>query len=288
VSGLGSTGGDGVDWSWSSALRDPRVRAAVADAVVVSEVVHRGTVRSTQDEVLELLRQRARSGILLVADRQLAGRGRRGRSWDDAAVAGVSLALTTVLDLPEHGSTLVPHAVGLALHDAVAATGVRGVCLKWPNDLVAVTESPSGATAVPQRRKLAGILVERERFGTDELLLVGVGVNIGGDESPTPALPDRTSLQELRTASGGGPVDRAGFLAALVAALDARVRELSEDRAALIGAYRAVCETIGRDVDLELPDATMLHGRAVDVDEDGHLVLDVEGAQHVVVAATVR
>lgn len=281
-----------MDWSWSLALRDARVRDALATADVITEVVHRGKVGSTQDEALQLMRQRARSGILLVTDRQVAGRGRRGRSWDDAEVAGASLALTLVLALPEQGATLVPHAVGLALHDAVSGTvgaggGGSEIALKWPNDLVVPAAVLPDRSTSGRRRKLAGILIEREQVGDDDLLLVGVGINIGCEAMPSPTHPDRTSLHELCVASGGSTVDRAALLAALVRAIDARLGLLTTDRVALMDAYRARCETIGRDVDLELPGATMLHGRAIDVDEDGHLVLDVAGSQHVVVAATV-
>jgi BirA family transcriptional regulator, biotin operon repressor / biotin---[acetyl-CoA-carboxylase] ligase len=279
-----------VDWSWSNALRDPRCRDVVSAASVVTEIVHRGTVRSTQDEALALLRERTRTGMLVVADRQVAGRGRRGRTWEDAQDAGASLALTLVIATPDAGSTLVPHAVGLALHDAIGAIGVTGVALKWPNDLVVPAEAAAGRTGPERRRKVAGILVEREQLGDADLLLIGIGVNIGCESRPLqPLHPDRTSLHELSPGlTAGASIDRVGFLAALVGALDTRLSGLARDRVTLMVDYRARCETIGRDVDLELPGPTTLHGRAVDVDEDGHLILDVAGAQHVVVAATLR
>jgi BirA family biotin operon repressor/biotin-[acetyl-CoA-carboxylase] ligase len=154
--------------------------------------------------------------------------------------------------------------------------------------------------AVPRRRKVAGILVEREHIDGRDLLLIGVGVNIG-DEQRAPvdpgehtrtAHPERIDLQELlgTTLDRQGPVviDRPGLIAGLVAAFADRLGALDGDGAQLLAAYRARCETIGRDVDLDLPDGTSLQGRAIDIDEDGHLVLDVDGARHVVVAATVR
>jgi BirA family biotin operon repressor/biotin-[acetyl-CoA-carboxylase] ligase len=272
---------------------------------MVHELVHRGSVASTQDEALDLVRRGARSGLLLVADRQLAGRGRRGRSWDDASVVGASLALTLVIETPPRGSTLVPHAVGVALHDALSALGVDGLVLKWPNDLVALLPAAPGGMLVgvrtaTSRRKLAGILVERERLDGRDLLLIGVGVNVGdeqarqedADESLRATHPDRIDVRELLQAADGGrgpaEVDRGGLLAALVVALTERLGALDGDLVQLLADYRARCETIGRDVDVELPDGSSLQGRATDIDDDGHLVLDVDGAQHVVVAATVR
>jgi len=294
-----------MDRSWSRALRDARVRAAVEASGMVHELVHRGSVASTQDEALDLVRRGARGGLLLVADRQLAGRGRRGRSWDDASIVGASLALTLVIETPPRGSTLVPHAVGVALHDALSALGADGLVLKWPNDLVALLPvAPGGMLVgvhtVTPRRKLAGILVERERLDGRDLLLIGVGVNVGdehqsqhvGGESVPSTHPDRIDVRELLQAADGGrgsvAVDRGGLLAALVVALTERLGALDGDLVQLLADYRARCETIGRDVDVELPDGSSLQGRATDIDDDGHLVLDVDGAQHVVVAATVR
>jgi BirA family transcriptional regulator, biotin operon repressor / biotin---[acetyl-CoA-carboxylase] ligase len=300
VSTLPTPEGHAVDQSWGSAMHDPRVELAVTTGEVVTTLAHRGSVGSTQDEALELVRRGAASGLLLLTDRQLAGRGRRGRTWDDSDVIGASLALTLVIDTPGRGSTLVPHAVGLALHDAITALGVPGLALKWPNDLVHVAE-PGAALARPSglRRKLAGILVERERVAERDVLLVGVGVNIGSAERFTAATaqPERCDLLELlgmdgvdqgRVEGGSVPFDRAALLAALVRAFDARLGSIDADPGGLLRVYRSRCETVGRRVTVELPDGRILHGPATGIDDEGHLLLDVEGTQHVVVAGTVR
>jgi len=301
-----------MDRSWSRALRDARVTAAVAATDVVRDLVHRDSVGSTQDEALALLRRGAGSGLLLVTDRQLAGRGRRGRTWDDAEVVGASLALTLVIDTPPRGANLVPHAVGVAVHDALSALGVDGLVLKWPNDVLVRSSTgpavhPSGTGDTARRRKLAGILVEREQVDGRDLLLIGVGINIGDQRSVSPGAvthpserhPDRTDVQELlRTIDGGrtddeldradDELDRAELLAGLVTSLAGRLGALDGGGAELLAAYRDRCETIGRHVDVELPDGISLRGCVTGIDEDGHLVLDADGARHVVVAATVR
>jgi BirA family transcriptional regulator, biotin operon repressor / biotin---[acetyl-CoA-carboxylase] ligase len=282
-----------MDRSWSSALRDPRVVEAVAESGVVTEPVHRASVSSTQDVALGLVRDGAHSGLLVLADRQLAGRGRRGRVWDDSEAVGASLALTLVIDIPERGLSLVPHAVGLALHDAVSQLGARGLALKWPNDLVATAgpgaDEGQGGLLL---RKLAGILVERERAGERDVLLVGVGVNVASERTDAADHPERIDLAELLrgapvVAQTADVVDQAALLAALVRAFDARLGSL-DDGEGLLHAYRARCETIGREVGIELPDGATLHGRATGIDGDGHLILDVDGVRHVVIAATVR
>jgi BirA family transcriptional regulator, biotin operon repressor / biotin---[acetyl-CoA-carboxylase] ligase len=259
----------------------------------VTHLVHRASVGSTQDEALGLVRDGARSGLLLIADRQLAGRGRRGRAWEDSEIVGASLALTLVIDTPERGLSLVPHAVGLALHDAVCELGATGLALKWPNDLVTTAVPDADADHLTRpRRKLAGILVEREHLGARDVLLVGVGVNVAAGDDDVARHPERVDLAGLlrgapAVAQAPAAVDREVLLVALVRALDARLGSL-DDGEGLLRSYRACCETIGREVAVELPDGATLHGRATGIDGDGHLIIDVDGAQQVIIAATVR
>lgn len=110
----------------------------------------------------------------LVADRQIAGRGRAGRAWSDGLgnfMGSTVVALRAVGPMPQ---TLALVA-GLAVHKAVmaCAPGLSAVMLKWPNDLLV-----GGA-------KLAGILLERQR----DTVVVGIGVNL----AQAPAVPDRST-----------------------------------------------------------------------------------------------
>lgn len=126
-------------------------------------VVELGDVDSTQEEAKRRLRAgEALDGLVLRAARQLAGRGRRGRTF--VSEAGGSYQ-SFVLDDPEGrwrgGGTLLALTVGVA--EALAARGVR-VGAKWPNDLL---DAGSG--------KCGGLLAEHVRGH----LVVGVGLNAG-------------------------------------------------------------------------------------------------------------
>lgn len=117
-----------------------------------------GEVDSTQDE----LKRMGRHGSVLVAERQRAGRGRRGRVWNTQQQ---SLAVSIRLEDHKQGR-LLPLAVGIALWRAVAAAGVP--CgLKWPNDLL----SKDG-------KKLAGILIESDINKEKCTIIIGIGINI--------------------------------------------------------------------------------------------------------------
>lgn len=111
----------------------------------------------------ELMR-RARAGqfdpVLLVAQRQTAGRGRLGRSWQ----SGAQEALTFSLGLPlqPHDWSGLSLAVGLSVAEALHPA----LQLKWPNDLWL------------QGRKLAGILIETASVGEIRYAVIGIGINI--------------------------------------------------------------------------------------------------------------
>lgn len=165
-------------------------------------------VGSTMDIAHDLAERGAVSGTLVLADTQLAGRGRGGKRWTSAAGDGIWMTLverdvdTGVLDV-------------LALRLGIAAAGVLdefspvAVQVKWPNDLYA-----SGA-------KLAGILVEaRWRDGSPEWVAIGIGVNVVRPRAmPNAAgLRARTSRLEVldrlvpalrQTLSRRGPLDGA-------------------------------------------------------------------------------
>lgn len=268
-------GGDAGSGAWSAAAAAPEVATAVAAAAHVRDVEVVGTVGSTQDVARARAASGAPGGTLIVAERQTAGRGRLGRVWDDDGRPGASLAATLLLDLGD-GAPLVPHALGLAVLDAVAPWLGDRAALKWPNDVVVRLDG--------RPRKVAGLLVERvDDAGPDgrTVLLAGLGVNV--DRRHLPSLDDRAGVADL----AGVDVAAAPLLAGLVRGIDAALALLAAGSVALLTRYRTVSDTLGRRVDVLLPDGAALRGEA-DVDDDGRLVVVSVLGRHTVLAGTVR
>jgi len=283
---------------WTRHLGVEAVVGVLGRATVLAALHGVAEVDSTQDVALDLARDGAASGTVVVADRQVLGRGRRGRRWDDAPDGG-SLAMTVLLDAPARDVTLVPLAAGLAVADAVTrlpgvpggVPGGRAAVLKWPNDVVVRTEQAShGPGAV--LRKLAGILVQLERVGTRDVLLIGVGLNV--DHRALPPVADRICVATLQGLPAGRalPAGRGEILAGVLEALDGRLQQLLGDPdhgpTASLDAYRAASDTLGRHVDVDLLDGRRLTGTVLDVDATGALVVEVDGRTETVVAGTVR
>ena len=213
---------------------------------------------STMTRAAELATGGAPEGAIVLADHQTAGRGRLGRTW--LAPPGTSLMLSVVLrpGLPPGRAWAVATAAGLALAEATeAVTGLADlVALKWPNDLLL------------GQAKAAGLLAESR---PDGVVLLGMGVNVAqaADDFPPELRATATSL----SAAAGAPVDRGELLAAWAPRFVAAYQDLLAGRPGLVAAWRARLATIGRDVRVDRVDAEPVHGRAVDVDGDGGLVL---------------
>jgi BirA family biotin operon repressor/biotin-[acetyl-CoA-carboxylase] ligase len=213
-------------------------------------------------------------GAVLVAEHQVAGRGRLDRVWTSPPRAGLTVSFLLRPDVPAARRGWLPLLTGVALAEAVGeVSGVR-TSLKWPNDLLAV-----------DGRKLAGILAESSGSSADlpTAVVVGVGLNV----STTAAeLPDTgTSLSRVT----GATVDRAPVLLGFLRAVERRYRRwtaalgdpvvsgLAED-------YLRWSSTVGTEVSVTLPDGSTLEGVARSIDWDGRLV--VAGAEGTVELAS--
>jgi BirA family transcriptional regulator, biotin operon repressor / biotin---[acetyl-CoA-carboxylase] ligase len=216
---------------------------------------------STNSQLLAAARAGAPEGRVLVADHQTAGRGRLGRRWESPAGASLLVSVLLRPDLPPGRAHLVTMAAALAAFDAVEQLTGQRPSLKWPNDLV---YEHSGRTW-----KLAGLLsetlVDRGRL---RALVVGMGMNV--DARPT---DDAEAVNTfLGGPATGEPVGRRTLLDAWLCHLDARL----DDLAGVLFDYRRRCSTLGRPVRVTRSEGD-LEGRAVDVSDDGHLLVEAGG-----------
>jgi BirA family biotin operon repressor/biotin-[acetyl-CoA-carboxylase] ligase len=136
---------------------------------------------STNSDLLERIRILSASGagslepVVLVADRQSAGRGRHGRNW--LATPGASLTFSLAWPFARADLSGLSLAVGTVLADSLDAAGAPPrIGLKWPND-VCLLDAGSGSDAL-HGRKLAGVLIETAPLGARRVAVIGVGLNV--------------------------------------------------------------------------------------------------------------
>lgn len=141
-------------------------------------------------------------GAVAVTEHQTAGRGRRGRRWEDEP--GASL-LVSVMLRPRAGraASQLSLVCALAVAETVERATGRPALVKWPNDVLV------------DGRKVAGILLE----GRADAVACGIGINVNQEEAP---LPDgaRVPAASLRTLTGREH-DRAAILVGLLERLEA-------------------------------------------------------------------
>jgi len=253
---------------------DAGARTALA-ATRFSDVRWFPELDSTNRYLLQEARSGASEGLVAVADHQSAGRGRLGRVW--VAPPGASLLLSVLFRprLDPERLHLVTAAVALAAADACRDEAGVAADLKWPNDLMA------------DGRKLAGVLAEADLAGGSDratAVVVGIGINVNW---PEPLPEELASIAVSLNRLAGRTVDRAALLVGLLRSLDRRYTSLGEDGGRQVAAeYRARCATVGQLVRVELADETFT-GRAMDVSDEGHLLVDVGACTRTVSAGDV-
>jgi BirA family biotin operon repressor/biotin-[acetyl-CoA-carboxylase] ligase len=149
---------------------------------MATDVTHLAEVGSTNDWLLARA-DALPDGHWVIADRQTAGRGRRGRVWND----GAGNFMASVLVKAQGPVQQLSFVAALALHEALTtftSPGGRGeFSLKWPNDVLL------------DGTKCSGILLERQ----ETALVIGIGINLAQH-------PDGTERPATSLAAAGLPV----------------------------------------------------------------------------------
>lgn len=243
---------------------------------LAAQVIWRAETGSTNADAAALAEGSAPEGVIVIADRQTAGRGRLGRSWSSPPGAGI---YASVLLRPD--STVAPLlsiAAGVAIAEAIEdVTGLRPV-LKWPNDVYL----DGGGLHPP--RKVAGILAEGGASRGGTWVIVGFGINVLPAAHP-PELTHATSIEtEL-----GRAVDRGELFAACVARLAWRYADLKNHRWPLVlDAWRGrAAATFGRRVEWS-EDGALRSGVVSGVDDDGGLLVSTAAGAARIVSGEVR
>lgn len=222
-------------------------------------------VDSTQRIAAELARHAAAHGTVVIAERQMAGRGRLGRSWHSPA--GVNLYMTVILR-PRIPLAEVPQlslVTGIAVAEALEIVAPGLVALKWPNDIWL------------RGRKAGGILAEAitdaPRGPLCVLLGIGLNLNLAASDIPSD-LRDKATSVLIAT---GREIDRARFAANLFATLDLRCSAAENGGFAVLRPlYESYFALKGRQVNV-VDGKVTTSGLVRGIDSDGALILETGG-----------
>ncbi|MBV7513351.1 MULTISPECIES: bifunctional biotin--[acetyl-CoA-carboxylase] ligase/biotin operon repressor BirA [unclassified Pseudomonas] len=125
------------------------------------------SIDSTNAEALRAIERGQAAPFLVLAERQTAGRGRRGRKWASPFAENIYYSLVLRIDGGMRQLEGLSLVVGLAVMQALRELGISGVGLKWPNDVLV------------GQKKIAGILLELVGDPADVChVVLGVGINV--------------------------------------------------------------------------------------------------------------
>ena len=241
------------------------------DEQVLGRVVRNyDAVESTNETLKELIDEGVPEGTVVVAKRQVSGKGRHGRAWFSPPGG---LYASILLQPPEREAAPISLLAGIPAVKALRHHGVLAY-LRWPNDIHFM------------EKKIGGILGEgvhrREQF----YAVVGVGINTN---IPLPEFPADLQGKVTSVQHEEGLTSNEQFLIYFLLQFDLLYRRYrSGTRDVLFKDYRGLCTTIGKRVQSEV-EGVKVTGTAAEVTPHGALVLlDDTGQRHEVVDASLR
>jgi len=200
-------------------------------------------------------------GFILVSDHQTGGRGRLGRQWEAPPSKNLLFSVLLNPNWKMERHQLVTPALALSTVEVLEDLGLKAT-VKWPNDVMVERES---------EKKIAGILaeyVQKEK----PFLVVGMGLNIEWPLQEDLAPPDSISLKAC-----GIQKDRWEMLIEILENFEKRLVEIASEKGTTTfrKAYISKSSTLENEVKVEKSDGDII-GTAVDVEEDGSLIIENE------------
>ena len=221
------------------------------------------SIDSTNAEALRAVDRGETAPFLVLAERQSAGRGRRGRTWVSPFAENLYYSLVLRIEGGMRQLEGLSLVVGLAVMQALRELGIAKAGLKWPNDVLV------------DQRKIAGILLELVGDPADVChVVLGIGINV--NMQSTDAVDQQWTSMQLEA---GRAVDRNQ----LVALLNQRLQEylaLHREKgfAAIQPLWEANHAWQGRAVSL-IAGVNQVDGVVVGIDHQGALRLQVDGVE---------
>lgn len=229
------------------------------------EVEYHATIDSTNIRAKRLAEEGAVSGTLVVADRQDAGRGRRGRAWVSPSGKNVFMSLILRPDILPVSASMLTLVAALAVYDGIKKEAGLSTSIKWPNDIAV------------HGKKLCGILTEMSaELEGIHYVVVGIGINVNMEAFPEEIRQTATSLF-LET---GGKVRRSRLIAAIMEAFERYYEEFISqgDLSGLISVYNKHMANAGKEVRV-LDPAGEYTGKALGINKKGELLVEIQSGE---------
>ena len=225
------------------------------------EILYFDSIDSTNTKAQELAEKGYPSGTLVVADKQVAGKGRRGRNWESPSGCGIFMTLMLKPDINPNNASMLTLVSALAVAKALADIPGKDAKIKWPNDIVI------------DGRKVCGILTEMSaQFDYINNIVIGIGINVNNSSFPEEISATASSLRLL---SGGKKYRRAEIIEKIMEYFEKYYSIFleTEDLSALVDEYDAMLVNMKKQVKV-LDPKEPFEGKAMGITKTGELIVD--------------
>ena len=238
------------------------------------EISYCEKVDSTNTLAKKLAEGGVAEGMIVVAEEQTGGRGRLDRSFLSPFAEGVWFSLILRPDFQPMDVPKMTLLAAVALTKAIHKMGLVDSVIKWPNDILV------------RGRKLVGILTELSTsIEHIDYVIMGMGINTGITKKELPR-----DLKKIVTSFSieNVPVSRKALLQEALFQLELYYGVAKEKGfKPILEEWKLLSNTIGADVEVVAPDKTFT-GKAVDLDDNGCLIVETEAGREIVMAGDVH
>ncbi|MFD0586937.1 biotin--[acetyl-CoA-carboxylase] ligase [Paenibacillus sp. GCM10027627] len=244
-------------------LSQNRLSEKLATEQFGHRAVFMDSVKSTQNLARELAESGAEEGTMVVAEEQLGGRGRMGRSWVSPKGKGIWMSLVLRPEVPIHCAPQLTLLTAVALCRSLRRTTELPIGIKWPNDLLI------------DGKKISGILLESA--AEDERIKhivagVGISVNLTEKDYTEALLQKATSLR----IAGDRSFDRTELLAEFLKEWETLYRLFQQEGFGVIATlWESLSVSLGKPVKLTTPQGEWV-GVPIGLDESGAIRIELE------------
>ena len=225
-----------------------------------SSIIFLPEIDSTNDLIKKYLMNNVSEGLVVVAETQTAGRGRRGRSWHSPPETGIYLSTLLKPNLEISQLAIITLLVGVAAVLTINKFSNQNAYLKWPNDILI------------DSKKVCGLLCEMvKKQGAHDGVIIGIGINVNQmpEQFPDHLKSIATSIRIVN----GFPIDRLAVIQSFLENLDHEYQTyLNEGESSVIKKWSLNTKLFGKNVSIK-HGSNVTTGSAMRLDELGRLVL---------------
>lgn len=223
------------------------------------KILYFDSIDSTNNEIKRQAEKEKCHGLLVVAEEQLAGRGRRGKTWISPPGTGIWMSFMLTPDIAPQSAPMLTLVAAMAVADAIGEYTGLDAKIKWPNDIVV------------NGYKVCGMLTEMSaEMEFVNYVVIGIGINANTETFPDDISQIATSLAN----ECGHKVNRAGLIAAFGCSFEKYYDKFIKagNLSALKEEYDALLVNVGKQVRILSKEDEKVY-TAIGINEEGELIV---------------